>query len=943
MHFQSTDSRQSDEGKDDASLAGAVDLKALLRKGLDSDDSGGGPKPRGDAHSQGSPPMALVARSSRDLGTNPDDDAASDGGQSAMSAQSDDGADYKRGKRYRKLIKLMDSGQTQQTKRGGMVALGRSGQMQRYVHEVMTDVRSLDIIAMNKSIPTLYTREDTPFLLERISKAADEIQERMKGVLDAHHNPTSTIADLLFASKRQVWNGNADDGSDLYTNMTVWDFSTRFVSMARSVEQNLDQWMADNVRIANTPAGQFIIKSGPDLWGATRKIAQSVTRLASSHGSKHTLLLAGTRLHPRLQAVLDALLYIAVNNAIWVDTIQILFLATEGVAISCVAACYLAYLLRALAVQRYKLYNTFMVIPAGLTRTLASQNITLLDINDEDDDEEDDKHSVIVDDHEHDHDHDGDVVGPDSGSTATKQKRRATLSLDKDGGRVMRSSASVLMRGGRALTSGGGDDGGGGGMSSKSSGLESIRSGGSVSSRQRRSSELAALPTNRTSEDGAAAAAVSGMDWLMRHVRSLLRVAVLQRIRSVVSLTPFHSHATEFGNNWGTASKRKLKYDSHETVMVITPFAMWSVLVIVLYTVAVTRMKGIVEVVAVHSVSNFIAARTFRAVFLSQELAVLDDPSLLPSYRAAVGNVEKVVRDAWYTLLLGANAFRATGPDTERFPLVKNGLAYASPHLSHIFYGSGRCHRAGGHCPGPEFRYFKLIHSTLDGMMLEYLMNLKALASNTSSVLPGLSSPEFDFIYNIGSKDLLDGAAEIQDAHYTIIRGLFDSIFVLHIVMFILFWVIFGGFMVILLFPLLKRIARERRRVAELLSQLPLELDVERLVARALGVTFHHTSGASVGAAGAAGNAAAGASGAAAGVGAGPGGSTLLSSGRPVNGDSEGGVAPAGGEMDNVGKWKAIIRSAGQQARVAARRNSVTPLNPSSGVVAPLPVNRNKM
>ncbi|GLC41276.1 hypothetical protein PLESTM_001178900 [Pleodorina starrii] len=284
-----------------------------------------------------------------------------------------------------------------------------------------------------------------------------------------------------------------------------------------------------------------------------------------------------------------------------------------------------------------------MVIPAGLTRTLASQNITLLDINDEDDDEEDDKHSVIVDDHEHDHDHDGDVVGPDSGSTATKQKRRATLSLDKDGGRVMRSSASVLMRGGRALTSGGGDDGGGGGMSSKSSGLESIRSGGSVSSRQRRSSELAALPTNRTSEDGAAAAAVSGMDWLMRHVRSLLRVAVLQRIRSVVSLTPFHSHATEFGNNWGTASKRKLKYDSHETVMVITPFAMWSVL-------------GIVEVVAVHSVSNFIAARTFRA-----ELAVLDDPSLLPSYRAAVGNVEKVVRDAWYTLLLGANAFRATG------------------------------------------------------------------------------------------------------------------------------------------------------------------------------------------------------------------------------------------------------------------------------------------
>ncbi|EFJ45151.1 hypothetical protein VOLCADRAFT_94559 [Volvox carteri f. nagariensis] len=48
-----------------------------------------------------------------------EEDAASEGGQSAMSAQSaNGGAEYKRGKRFRKLIKLMDSSQTQQVRLG---------------------------------------------------------------------------------------------------------------------------------------------------------------------------------------------------------------------------------------------------------------------------------------------------------------------------------------------------------------------------------------------------------------------------------------------------------------------------------------------------------------------------------------------------------------------------------------------------------------------------------------------------------------------------------------------------------------------------------------------------------------------------------------------------------------------------------------------------------
>lgn len=52
--------------------------------------------------------------------------------------------------------------------------------------------------------------------------------------------------------------------------------------------------------------------------------------------------------------------------------------------------------------------------------------------------------------------------------------------------------------------------------------------------------------------------------------------------------------------------------------------------------------------------------------------------------------------------------------------------------------------------------------------------------------------------------------------------------------MFVLLWFFLAGFHFLLLKPLLIRLGREKRHIAELMSQLPLELDVEKLVRTAL-------------------------------------------------------------------------------------------------------------
>ncbi|KXZ44102.1 hypothetical protein GPECTOR_73g623 [Gonium pectorale] len=596
------------------------------------------------------------------------------------------------------------------SQRESMLQLGHSGQSQRYMHEIMMDLRSLDIIATNRSLPNLYTEADVPELLSHISGGAEVVK---------------------------VWDGNAADGNDVFINVTVWDFVTRFYTMARLVEQQWPQWRAAGVRVADTMPGQFLLKSGPDLFRVSRK-------------------------------VFDALLYKAVDSSRKVDTLQLVFLAVEGAFVTCLAAGYLAYLLRAVAAQRHKLFRIFLAIPVGLTRALASQNTALL----------------------------------------VEAKIRGLLSFG-------RSSRAVNPL-------------------SPSASLAIIGMGAA----------------------GAASAA-----------------------------------AGSYPGSAGSG-RRTLRANNNDTLIVLSPFITWSVLVIVFYSIAVVKMR----------------------VFYAQ-----------------VGDWVSSGGVAGYTLQLGVEASDSAGPETEIFPLVVNGIAYDSPELTNLFYGNDVCHRQQEHlpCPGPSYRFHRIVHTGVDSMVQQFLISLHAMAFNTSDVPEGLGDEHFDFVYNVGAKDLLDGTVLIGNAHYSRILAVFDDILIFHIVLFLLLFANFAAFLFFLLNPLLTRISKERRQIAELMSQLPLELDVERLVARALATAAKAaTTGAPAGGGAGGGSRAAGGGG-----GTAPGG-VSGGSGRAAAGGGGGGGAgertaidgadlgcDAAAVADATNKWKAIIRAA----------SSLTGKNPHGG------------
>ncbi|GFH06388.1 PAS domain-containing protein, partial [Haematococcus lacustris] len=66
------------------------------------------------------------------------------------------------------------------------------------------------------------------------------------------------------------------------------------------------------------------------------------------------------------------------------------------------------------------------------------------------------------------------------------------------------------------------------------------------------------------------------------------------------------------------------------------------------------------------------------------------------------------------------------------------------------------------------------------------------------------------------------------------VKGMYENTTMLHVVQFVLSVLLAGAFYIFMLRPFLRETSSESRRIAELLAQLPPELEVEGLVVKAI-------------------------------------------------------------------------------------------------------------
>lgn len=103
---------------------------------------------------------------------------------------------------------------------------------------------------------------------------------------------------------------------------------------------------------------------------------------------------------------------------------------------------------------------------------------------------------------------------------------------------------------------------------------------------------------------------------------------------------------------------------------------------------------------------------------------------------------------------------------------------------------------------------------------------------------PSLSGPEFEYYWNT-RPDMTGGFTQLNSQYHTFVNQNLDSVVSLHIVMFVLILVLCFGYLALFLWPFMRDTANETRRIAELLSQLPAEVDMVRRGAGGVGLLLH--------------------------------------------------------------------------------------------------------
>ncbi|KAG2488731.1 hypothetical protein HYH03_012730 [Edaphochlamys debaryana] len=725
------------------------------------------------------------------------DDQGSDGGESAHSGMSgysgvDDAntpADFKRGKRYRKLVKLMDSQQARRVvvrfKRGmwllllacGIVHivclaillvsmktqdesfgnLKEAGSAMRYLQKSLVAARALDQVYRGNGNNNTYTAADADTFANEILEYASLYREENSRIL---MTLDPELAQDLYYTRTvtKVWAGrNATSGEDIYTDTPVWDLITRVYVSAKAVFQNYLTWHAQGINIADTESGTLMLKSGESII-------------------------------PENDQVMDALLEEAQSKTDTVKVLQLIFLIIEGCVVTCCVTIGSVYLLHMACKQRYLLYETFLSIPVGLTRALASQTAHMLD-DDASDDEEGEEEGGHQDGAGK--ANEGDDGG--KGAGAAHPKRRALF-----GGGVDDDEGVDQGKGGKAAAYGHSNGVGAADIFSKATGK---RHGG--------------LRSNSNAD-----VEHSPRSWFSK----------LQFWRSnTVAPAP-------------AASRRQLKRDSHIVYGMLVIVGIYSFLIILFYSICYVLLVPTANMVAIQVPVAHTSERTYGTIYFAQELLSNKNASLVAEHVAALQAKFFALREAYYTLRMGADAHIVLGPEAESFAGVTSyGIVDDSPAMTQLFYGNDVCLRTEHlPCPGPEWRFYQVSRSGIDAMMIQLAEEVDALCRNamaaaaTGAPLPDLNASQWDYIYNIGMQDLADGTLRISEQHHDDIQSTYSMVVLLHVICFILIACVFVGFISFLYVPLVRRMQKEKARIAEMMSQLPTELDVMKLVTAAL-------------------------------------------------------------------------------------------------------------
>ncbi|KAJ9517430.1 hypothetical protein QJQ45_016809, partial [Haematococcus lacustris] len=282
--------------------------------------------------------------------------------------------------------------------------------------------------------------------------------------------------------------------------------------------------------------------------------------------------------------------------------------------------------------------------------------------------------------------------------------------------------------------------------------------------------------------------------------------------------------------NANQGGRRQLLQSYTDVVWMCWPVALWGVLLIILYMVAYNSLATISGPIATLNQIIFLQMRVNRNFFSIQELVWEQNVTIKAARRADSAKLRLLVAKEYQAMLYGAQP-------------------------TNIMFKPMGCLRADqSTCLQPSSPYYQYTVNGLDVLMQQYFLCLEQLSNSNGSEVsapqpafqtkyttlgvqlyarPTYQDPAFHFIW-LTRLDREDGIERLTAAFKSHISKVYARTLQVHVVALVLTLLLMLGYLLFMRRPFLRDSLAETRRVAELLSQLPLEINVDDLVQRGL-------------------------------------------------------------------------------------------------------------
>ncbi|KAG2440500.1 hypothetical protein HYH02_010378 [Chlamydomonas schloesseri] len=746
------------------------------------------------------------------------DDAASDvSGVSGMSEAIDHAshiADYRRGKRYKKLLKVLESPVVQRAARdftwqallanvaqllanalafvlmtvlmaqqaASVHNLHAASQLNRRMHESFIILQKLNNIYEGLlPVGGYYTNSSIAWLTDELKTVlgdfADLNTEMYTGVGSNERPDPTTPYDP--DNLQDVWNKPIRQETIFYTNLdannatvhnitfknsTLWDLANTYIERASEVQHMHRTWGPAHGTLSDWDAYKWVVTNG---------------------------------LLPLYEGMSDALLrltHTAIAAAEEVNRLQLVLLILQGGVICALLLLYMWWLQRRVSQQRYNLYSLFMLVPVGLLRALASKSVTVADNSDHEassDDEEEKQHQENLQQHaqllQQDRMHGGSGGGgggeDGSGATGSKAFNNTINLLSLRGREANANSAGGLWNRFRAM--------------------------------------LGVPPKNKVAPAGEEGKAAGGKRGGGRRDRDK--------------------------SSSNAPKRRHLVPSNHDSISLLTPFVVWGVLICILYTVGFVVLRDVRGPMSLISTHNVAVVRMHRVIYYSLHLASQSNDTAKELLRPVLSAELQALEREWGVVLYGANeTLRAD----RRFRLSYKNTAFNGQRLSFLQFRVNRCleqELAGslamdipaieeGVCLTPNSSFYAATSHGVGFMVDRFLEDGWYMARLPPASID-INSTHLRYIAEEGQGNVELGMDTVADSLLATVQAAFKRVELLQIFSLVVSWLLAAVFIFLQLRPFVASNRVETQRIARMLSELPPDVDIEGLVTKVLLAT----------------------------------------------------------------------------------------------------------